>query len=96
MATGTEEIESVRERHGMDEWSLDRRLTVLERRFDTILPMLATKADLAELKAELKAEIRVECAKMKADLSKWLAGIVIALFLGFGGMFFTMISLFQR
>ena len=38
-----------------DYYQLDRRLTVLETRFDTILPMLATKTDLAELKSELRS-----------------------------------------
>jgi hypothetical protein len=37
-----------------DAYQLDRRLTILETRFDTILPTLATKADLADLKSELK------------------------------------------
>lgn len=32
----------------------ERRLTVLETRFDTILPMLATKADLAELRLDME------------------------------------------
>lgn len=32
---------------------LERRVTVLETRFDTILPTLATKADLAELRLDL-------------------------------------------
>lgn len=36
---------------------LDRRLTVLETRFDTTLTMLPNKADLSELKAELKTDI---------------------------------------
>jgi hypothetical protein len=36
---------------------MDRRLIVLETRFDTILPTLATKTDLLELKAELKESI---------------------------------------
>jgi hypothetical protein len=37
-----------------DYYQLDRRLTVLETRFDTILPTLATKADLGEVKSQLK------------------------------------------
>jgi hypothetical protein len=36
---------------------MDRRLIVLETRFDTILPTLATKADLIGLKAELTQEM---------------------------------------
>ncbi|GAB3457037.1 hypothetical protein GCM10027321_11420 [Massilia terrae] len=38
-----------------DYYQLDRRLTVLETRFDTILPTLATKTDLVGLKFELKS-----------------------------------------
>jgi hypothetical protein len=37
-----------------DYYQVDRRLTILETRFDTILPTLATKADLIELKSQLK------------------------------------------
>jgi hypothetical protein len=67
---------------------LDRRLTVLETRFDTTLTMLTTKADLSELKAELKADIHGESAR----LSKWAAATVITMVIGFGGMIMTMLS----
>ena len=56
---------------------MDRRLIVLETRFDVILPTLATKADLIGLKAELKeeiAELRTEMramhGEMKAEMEK--------------------------
>jgi hypothetical protein len=72
--------------------SLDRRLTVLETRFDTTLTMLPNKADLSELKAELKADIHGE----SAHLSKWMAATAITMLigfgLGFGGMILTMMS----
>ncbi|NHZ41427.1 hypothetical protein [Massilia aquatica] len=45
---------------------MDRRLTVLETRFDTILPTLATKADLAEL--------RLDVERMHVDLRTTLTG----------------------
>lgn len=32
---------------------MDKRLAILEMRFDTVLPTLATKADLAELRTEI-------------------------------------------
>ncbi|WP_440966188.1 hypothetical protein ACL58G_07985 [Massilia sp. GER05] len=71
---------------------LDRRLTVLETRFDTTLTMLPNKADLSELKAELKADIHGE----SAHLSKWMAATAITMLigfgLGFGGMILTMMS----
>jgi hypothetical protein len=60
----------------------DRRLTILETRFDTILPTLATKADVAELKAELKEEIHVEIDK----LSCWMLALTVSMVSGFGGM----------
>ena len=41
------------------DFALDRRLTVLETRFDTILPTLATKADLGALRLEVE-KIRSE------------------------------------
>jgi hypothetical protein len=47
-------MESTETERSGDPFQLDRRLTVLKTRFDTILPTLATKADLAELKSELK------------------------------------------
>lgn len=33
--------------------SLEDRVTILETRFDTTLPMLATKADIAEIKTDM-------------------------------------------
>ena len=33
--------------------SLEDRMTILETRFDTILPTLATKADIAEIKTDM-------------------------------------------
>jgi hypothetical protein len=88
----------------------DRRLTIIETRFDTILPLLATKADLAEVRGELsasKAEIKADLAQTRTELkaeiraesgrvAKWMATIAITMFIGFGGMFFTMLSLSRR
>ena len=67
---------------------LDRRLTVLETRFDTTLTMLPNKADLSELKAELKTDIHGEAAR----LSKWMAATTITMVLGFAGMILTMMA----
>jgi hypothetical protein len=89
MATEPQHAESNRDRRDeQDRYQLDRRLTILETRFDTILPMLATKADLAELKAELKAEI--------GGLSRWMGTLFITTILGFAGMIVTMISLLRH
>jgi hypothetical protein len=47
------------------------RQTALEARFDTMLPTLATKADVEAL---------------RADIHKWMVGSMIGLFIGFGGL----------
>jgi hypothetical protein len=86
--------------------SLDRRLTVLETRFDTTLTMLPNKADLSELKAELKAglhgnkaalselkaELKADIHGESAHLSKWMAATAITTVIGFGSMILTMVS----
>jgi hypothetical protein len=89
MATEPQAAGATRDR---DPYSLDRRLTILETRFDTILPTLATKADLAELRAELKAEIRSESAK----LMKWIATTLVTMVLGFAGTIVTLITILPR
>lgn len=71
-----------------DPYQLDHRLTVLETRSDTILPTLATKADLADLKSELRAEF--------ASLSRWMATLLVTIVLGFAGMFVTMFTMLHR
>ncbi|NHZ89066.1 hypothetical protein F2P45_08550 [Massilia sp. CCM 8733] len=49
---------------------MDRRLTVLETRFDTILPTLATKADLVELRLDLERMFFNLQAKLNDDINK--------------------------
>jgi hypothetical protein len=66
---------------------MDRRLIVLETRFDTILPTLATKTDLIELKAELKEELR----DLKAEMHKWMTATMISLLVGFCGLLVAVI-----
>ena len=72
---------------GSDDYirAMDRRLTVLETRFDTILPTLATKADVER--------VLVEMHKGFSDMHKWVVGTCIALVLGFGGMSLTMLQM---
>jgi hypothetical protein len=86
--------------------NMDRRLIVLETRFDIILPTLATKADLIELRAELKADmaglraamrdsmgaLRTEIQAFKADIFKWMTATLLTIFLGFAGMIVTMFT----
>ncbi len=85
---------------------MDRRLIVLETRFDTILPTLATKTDLIELKAELKADIsalrtdlRAEMRSidtgLKAEMHKWMTTTIVSLFIGFGGMLIAMATVLR-
>lgn len=81
------EVHDVPAQHNKDVL-LDRRLTVLETRFDTTLTMLPNKADLSELKAELKADIHGE----SAHLSKWMAATAVTMVLGFAGMILTMMG----
>ena len=90
-----------------DERGLDRRLVVLETRFDTILATLATKADLerldarwavraAEFRAEFKqdmAELRAEFKRDMAGMYKWIAATCVTLILGFSG---TAVMLFSQ
>ncbi|ATQ78531.1 hypothetical protein CR152_31460 [Massilia violaceinigra] len=75
---------------------MDRRLTVLETRFDTILPTLATKADLAGLRLDLnekmdklRLDLNEKMDRLRSDLDaalmstvKWCAGIALTLFAG--------------
>lgn len=52
------------------------RLTVLETRFDTILPTLATKHDLALMEARILADVQAT--------NRWLIGLIVAMLLGWG------------
>jgi hypothetical protein len=52
--------------------SNEARLAAREARWDATIPTLATKADVAEL---------------RADMHKWMTGTCIGLFVGFGGLF---------
>ncbi|UOD27815.1 hypothetical protein INH39_20255 [Massilia violaceinigra] len=71
-----------------DEVGLDRRLTVLETRFDTILPTLATKADLAGLRLDLNEKMDSLRADVSAALMsnmKWCVGIAMTVFVAIAG-----------
>jgi hypothetical protein len=78
-----------------DPYQLDRRLTILETRFDTILPTLATKADLAELKGDLRAEFKTTLHQEMNSLERWLIALTISMLLGFATMVITMINLLR-
>lgn len=49
---------------------IDRRLTVLETRFDTILPTLLTKDEFHVGMAELRTEMRADMEKMRDNMEK--------------------------
>jgi hypothetical protein len=71
--------------------AMDRRLVILETRFDTILPSLATKADLVALEMRLTEVIH----KTNASMHKWLAATCISLLLGFAGLSVTLFGQIQ-
>lgn len=69
---------------------MENRITALEVRLDTILPTLATKADIESVRADLesvKAQIQAQIEKSASETHKWMLGTVIGLFIGFGGLF---------
>ena len=57
-------------------------MTALETRLDTILPTLATKADIADVRADIHHAV--------GETHKWMIATVVGLFLGFGGLFLAM------
>lgn len=81
--------------------SMDKRVAVLEMRFDSVLPTLATKVDIAELRSEVAVgneKLRVDMARMSADLREemnqmhrklimWIVSTMIAMFVAMVGLF---------
>lgn len=65
--------------------NMENRLTVLE----TLLPTLATKADIGDAKTAIES-VKAEIHKASGDTHKWMIATVIGLFLGFGGLFLAM------
>jgi hypothetical protein len=97
MASEPEQAGPVRERD--NNVAVDRRLIVLETRFDTILPMLATRADLAEMKAQIVGLLAQTKSELKAEilgLSRWMATMTITVVLGLAGMIATLYSVLSR
>lgn len=76
------------EREAPGSSDLARRVTVLENRFETVLPTLATKADFAEVRTELLVKLKA----LRADLIKWMAATLITIMLSFVGMFVGLTS----
>lgn len=70
--------------------SLEKRVAVLEMRFDTILPTLATKTDIAELRieiAKLSEKLHEDMYRLHRQLLMWIVSTMIAMFLGMVGLF---------
>ena len=79
--------------------SMDKRLSILEMRFDTLLPTLATKVDLAEFRTEVltgQERLRVELLSAMHDLHRsllmWIVSTMMAMFLGMVGLFVSISS----
>lgn len=51
-------------------------------KIEALLPTLATKADIGEIRADFR--------KTDAEIKAWMIATVISLFLGFAGLFFAM------
>ena len=54
--------------------------------YDAILPNLATKADLAEVKADL--------ARLETNLVKWMVGLMITSMIGASSLAYAAVRLF--
>lgn len=63
------------------------RLAAMEARWDAILPTLATKADIAEVRAEIHKGI--------VETQRWMIATIIGLFIGFGGLFLAMSNILR-
>lgn len=62
--------------------NMEHRITALEARWDAILPTLATKADLADLRTEMRqsfANVDTQFQKMSADNKSWMLATVLAI-----------------
>lgn len=70
--------------HAANLWhSTSERITGIE----AILPTLATKADISEVRADIH--------KADASIRTWMIATVIGLFLGFAGLFLAVSSSFK-
>ncbi len=61
---------------------MDARLTALETRLDTILPTLATKVGIEQLRLEMTTkldDLRVDMQRMYASALRWTIGTLVTL-----------------
>jgi hypothetical protein len=68
--------------------NLESHMTTVE----AIIPTLATKADLANVRAEILAHVDERFGKMQT----WIIGILLTVIFGFTGMIGVMFSLYSR
>ncbi|MBC5767296.1 DUF1640 domain-containing protein [Ramlibacter albus] len=54
---------------------MDHRMTMLEAKWDAILPTLATKSDVAELRTELRTEMQKGFGEVRAEVHKEIGGM---------------------
>ncbi|GLQ45653.1 hypothetical protein GCM10007862_07040 [Dyella lipolytica] len=66
---------------GSNDGDMEKRLTTLETRLDTILPTLATKSDMEGIRGDI--------SKTDTALTRWMLGTVIALLFGFASLIFA-------
>jgi hypothetical protein len=79
--------------------ALDRRLTVLETRFDTVLPTLATKADLEALRGAITAQLQTLRGDLFQALNehfRWMLGIFITVIIAVSGAYYAMWTVMDR
>ncbi|MCF8170809.1 MAG: hypothetical protein K9J49_00140 [Candidatus Methylopumilus sp.] len=65
---------------------METRMTMLETRFDTILPTLATKEDLKSLELKLTTTIHQEITSCTWKMISWMTAVVS---LAFTGVFYV-------
>ena len=70
---------------------MDRRLTVLETRFDTIIPTLLTKEEFYGAMADL----RVEMHEIFNSCIKWMIGMILTVILSIVGTGVTLSNLIR-
>ncbi|WP_396615020.1 hypothetical protein ACHZ97_11220 [Lysobacter soli] len=56
-------------------------------KLEALIPTLATKADIGEVRGDLH--------KMDASIVRWMIATIVGLFLGFAGLFFTVSNLMK-
>lgn len=61
---------------------MEPRIAALETKWDAIFPTLATKTDIADMRADMH--------KMDASIKTWMIGTIVAMMIGFGGLFLNM------